>query len=129
MKRGSSIAPTTARLTEPTSVTTHSGPRGRQHVADHRRRATCTGAATNAKSASATAASTVSHASSDGTAGDRRLARSRRRVVAADVRAEALAGGQADRAADQPDTDDGDLHAAALRTLPATAAARSTCSR
>ena len=62
-------------------------------------------------------------------AGDRRLARSRRRVVAAHVRPEALAGGQADRAADQPDTDDGDLHAAALRTLPATAAARSTCSR
>ena len=46
----------------------------------------------------------------------------------AGVRAEALARGQPDGPADQPDADERDLHAAALITLPATAAARSTCS-
>jgi hypothetical protein len=66
----------------------------------------------------------------DRAARDGRLAGFRRRVVAAHLRAEALAGGQADRATDQSDADDGDLHdAAALSTFPATAAARSTCSR
>jgi hypothetical protein len=45
------------------------------------------------------------------------------------VRTEALARGQADRAADKADADERDSHyAAALITLPATAAARSTCS-
>ncbi len=128
MKRGSSIAPITARLTEPTSVTTQFGPAAAstsptiapEHV---------TGAATKTKSAPATAPAIESKASSDRSARERGLARRRRRVVAAHVRAEALAGGQADRTADQPDADDGNLHAAALRTLPATAAARSTCSR
>ena len=63
MNRGSSTAPTTTRLTEPTSVTTHSGPAAAS-TSPTIDASTWTGAATNAKSASATAASTVSRASS-----------------------------------------------------------------
>ncbi len=128
MKRGSSISATT-RLTEPTSVTTHA--RGATaHTSCTTAARTWTGAATNAKSAFATACSMLR---ADSMIAPRAIATSsarRRRVIAADtVRAEALACGQTERAPDQPDTDDGDLHAAALSTLPATAAARSTCSR
>ena len=128
MKRGSSTSSTTARLTEPTSLTTHSGPAAAS-TSRTVAASVCTGAATKAKSASATAACDGVVRVDDRPTGDRRLTCRRRRVVAAHVRPEALAGGQADRATDQPHADDGDPHAAALRTLPATAAARSTCSR
>ncbi len=90
---------------------------------------TWTGAATNAKSASPTAASRLGHASMIAPRVERGLERTRGRVPPAHVRAEALTSREADRTTDQPDTDDGNLHAAALNTLPATAAARSTCSR
>ena len=65
----------------------------------------------------------------DRTAGLRLLQHPRPGVEPAHPGTGPLARRLPDRAADQPDADDGDLHAAALSTLPATAAARSTCSR
>ena len=128
MKRGSSTAPTHGALDRADVGHDAVRPGGRQHLADRRRQHLDRRGherEVGVRDRRLDGVERLEHRA----AGDRRLARSRRRVVAAHVRAEALASGQADRAADQPDTDDGDLHAAALRTLPATAAARSTCSR
>ena len=125
MKRGSSRAATTARLVEPTSRDGAVGRARRPAPRPPRPRAPPTGAATNTSSAPSTAS-----ASSDAerSIAPRASAASPTRAIgveADDLRVQARARRQPDRAADQPDADDGDPHAC-VNTLPAIAAARST---
>ena len=109
MKRSSPTAETTARLAEPTSVTTQSGPASAS-AARTAPGSAPTGAATNAASAPASASAGVAHETVTAPRAERGLAGARRGVEAPHLGAEALARGQPDRAADQPDAEDGDDH-------------------
>ena len=124
--RGSSCAATTARLVEPTSVTTQSpgaagerladarGERADRHRDEHR-----LGVRDRL--------GTVSRRPVERAALAARCRAPRGQVEAGDGGAEALAGGERDRAADQPDADDGDPQTVAPESaLPATAAAACT---
>ncbi len=120
-KRSSATASTTWALVEPTSLTTHSGPAAS--------RAAWTWVASEPTGPQAKQASVLSRASSSERATTSMapalaggLQALRAAPVAHDLAATLTAGRQADRAADQPDTQDGDAHAQCerrARTAPA----------
>ena len=128
MKRGSSTSPTSSRLVEPTSVTTQAGPAAAS-AARTASGSARTGAATNAAVAPASASAGDAQAVAIAPCSSAALQHPRRRVVPADLGAEALARGEPDGPAHEPDAEDGDDQRTAESALPATAAARSTCSR
>ena len=107
-KRSSSPnAATMSRLVEPTSVTAVSGPQASSAAATSSG-SRPTGAAQKTTSAPSQAAAIESVDGVGGARGERRLPRGRIRVEPGHLGAEALARGEADRAADQPDAEDGD---------------------
>ena len=106
-KRGSSSAATTARLVEPTSLTTQSGRRRVPAPAVTAARSPPTGTATNTASASRDRlADVVAGVGRSRPRSSATSSASARRVVAGDGGAEPLARGEPDRAADQPDADE-----------------------
>ena len=127
--RGSSTAATTERLVEPTSVTTQSVARRGQHLARPSSGSAPTGAATNATSAPSTrlgdrAARRRRPRRARARAGEHAVAR----VEAAHARAEPLARGEPDRAADQAHADHGH-HGPARTGRHQTALTRALCRR
>ena len=100
-------APTSARLVEPTSVTTQSSPAAAERLAHHaRQRADRRGDEGRLRPFERLRHRRARRG--DRAARQRGVEHPRRRVVAAHLGAEPLARGQPDRAADQPDAEDRD---------------------
>ena len=103
----SAIAATSACFVEPTSVTTASGPAVSSAVATRSGRAV-TGAAQKTTSAPATASAAEPSVRSTAPSATARLDVLRVRIPAGDLGPEPVARGEPDRAADQPDAENGD---------------------
>ena len=104
------------------------GRRRGEHRVQRRAERARPGRATNTSSASATASATLAATASTAPRSSAAAPTPASGSKPDDARAQARARRQPDRAADQPDADDGDLHAG-VNALPATAAARSTSRR
>ena len=117
-KRSSRARPRRARLVEPTSLTTQSRRRAAERERARSRASAPTGAATNTTSAPATAPATSAACASIAPSASAAGAHALVGVIAAHLGVRARARGQADRAADQPDAEDGDLQGACLAARP-----------